>query len=63
MNEFVCEKCQDYSIYYEEECRWIDYGTYSVKVITCKQCGCVHVIKYEDANGLFVNTDERYYQY
>lgn len=63
MNEFICEKCQNISTYSDEECLWFDYGTYSVKTILCKQCGGIHTIRYEDASGLFVNTDEKYYQY
>ena len=31
--------------------------------IKCPYCKCVNVIKYDDASGLNVNFDKRYYDY
>lgn len=58
----ICPTCDDYFYYTDEDIKWVEYGTYSSKIITCPFCGCINIIKYVDANGLYVNDDERYYE-
>lgn len=56
-----CKKCKAIFQYMPEDTQWINHASYSAKVVTCTECGCVNVIKYTDASGLYVNIDGRYY--
>ena len=59
----TCSKCKENFVYFPDEVKWIDYGTYSVKVCTCPYCGTVQSIKFENASGLNLNNDSKYYTY
>lgn len=61
-NYKTCSKCKESFVYFPDEVKWIDYGTYSVKVCKCPYCGTVQSIKFEDAFGQDVNNDKRYYK-
>ena len=60
-SRYQCKKCHDYFNFKPDEVRWIEFGSYSEKTITCPHCGCVNVIKYVDGFNQNPNFDERYY--
>ena len=57
-----CSKCREHFVYNQQETKWVEYGTYSSKIVICPFCGCVNVIKNTSACGLDINNDERYYK-
>ena len=57
----TCLRCGTNYVWFEKEAWWQDYGTYSVKLTKCPHCQCINSLKHEDASGLYVNTDKRYY--
>lgn len=62
-NGCSCIKCRKDFTYYSNEITWQEFGTYSAKTVKCPYCKCVNVIKYDDASGLNVNFDRKYYDY
>lgn len=58
----TCMKCSDGFSYTEEDAKWHECSTYSVKVVKCPHCKAVNVLRYIEDSGLHVNTDERYYK-
>lgn len=60
-NSCECKKCHTHYIFKPDEAKWIEYGTYSVKVATCPDCGCVNVVKYQDGFNQNPNLDRRYF--
>lgn len=58
-----CTKCKENFSYMPDEIQWADYGTYSTKFIICPNCGSIQIIKYENAFGLDVNNDDKFYRY
>ena len=60
-NNKRCSKCKEHFVYKPEETKWIEYGTYSSKIVSCPFCGCINVIKNVESKGLYVNDDKRYY--
>ena len=59
MNKKKCIKCGGKFNYEQEETFWDEKGSESVKLVRCKECGCIQPIKYEKMNN--PNTDIRYY--
>lgn len=57
----TCCKCGKSFSYMPENARWMEYGTYSQKVVDCPHCGCVNVVKYQDGFNQNPNLDERYF--
>lgn len=59
----TCKKCQTDFMFKPDEC-WFDehgYG-YSTKLTTCKNCGCINVVKYTEDYGFSkMNYDSRLY--
>ena len=62
-NSKKCTKCKENFIYLPDEVQWREFGTYSAKITTCPYCGSVQIIKYENAFGLDVNNDDKFYSY
>ena len=60
-NNKVCSKCKEHFTYFQNETWWNNYGTYSVKLCKCSHCGTIQSVKFEDAAGLNVNYDRRYF--
>lgn len=54
----ICGKCKKISMI---RTWWEEAGTYSTKLAQCPYCKKITVIRNEDAAGLYVNTDGRYY--
>ncbi len=61
-NYHRCRKCNEYFNFKPEEIKWIERGTYSEKIATCKYCGCINVVKYQDGFNQNPNLDKRYYE-
>lgn len=60
-NNCKCKKCHNNFVFYDKDTKWKDFGTYSVKLVECPYCKRFVPVKYEDASGLCVNTDQKYY--
>ena len=60
-----CKKCKESFIFEPDECWWDEHGFgYSTKLVKCKHCGCINVVKYiEDYGFSMMNTDPRLYDY
>ena len=54
-----CIRCRQNFEYHPTECYWNEKGSESVKLVDCKECGCIQPIKYEPMRN--PNTDVRYY--
>ena len=60
-NNCTCKKCKENFIFLNKETWWNNYGTYSVKLVKCPYCETINSVKLEEASGLDVNNDRRYY--
>lgn len=60
-----CKKCKESFIYESDDIFWDEHGFgYSTKLVKCKHCGCINVIKHvEDYGFIIMNVDERLYDY
>ena len=59
----ICNKCGIPFQYNESDIFFDDHGFgYSTKLVRCKYCGKVHILKYYEDN-LNINFDSRYYKY
>lgn len=58
-----CKKCEEIFRFVDEETEWKDFGTYSMKIIRCPKCGAVSILQTVEDKNLYVNTDDRYYNY
>lgn len=60
---YKCKKCHESFVYESDDIRWDENGFgYSTKLIRCKHCNCINVIKYvEDYGFSKMNTDRRLY--
>ncbi|WP_346961396.1 hypothetical protein [Clostridium sp.] len=63
MNNHKCIKCKEKFIFDDNETKWKECGTYSVKLTKCPHCNTINPLKYVDAPGLHVNSDIKYYLY
>ena len=61
LNNKMCSKCNENFVYFQNETWWNNYGTYSVKLCKCPYCGNIQSVKFENASGLDVNNDRRYF--
>ena len=65
-NYYICKKCNESFIYKPDEDIWWDehgFG-YSTKLVKCKHCGCINVIKNNEDYGFSnMNIDTRLYDY
>lgn len=61
-NNHTCAKCHEDFIFYPEDVSWHEHGTYSAKTVNCPFCNQINIIKYQNAAGLYVNKDSRYYR-
>lgn len=60
-----CKKCKESFKFEPDECWWDEHGFgYSTKLVKCKHCGCINVIKHiEDYGFSVMNYDSRLYDY
>lgn len=60
-----CKKCKEQFTYESDECFWDEKSiSGSTKLVKCKHCGCINVVKYiEDYGFSIINVDERLYDY
>lgn len=57
-----CQKCNAWLK--EEDFFWDESGFgYSTKLVKCRECGAITVIKIIEDKGLDVNKDKRFYCY
>ena len=48
-----CAKCKESFIFEPDECWWDEKSIgYSTKLVKCKHCGCINVIKYIEDNWI-----------
>lgn len=57
-----CKKCHESFVYESDDIRWIENGMYSEKVVKCKHCGCINVIKYQDGFNQNPNFNTKYFK-
>jgi RNase P subunit RPR2 len=63
-NYCICKSCNSYFVFNPDDAKWDEQGYgYSTKLVKCKECGRINVIKYIEDNGLNVNNDMRFYNY
>lgn len=60
-NNHTCKKCGLNFVFKSDECRWVEHGMYSEKIVNCPKCGCINVIKYVDGFNQNPNLDKRYF--
>ncbi len=59
-----CIKCKEDISYKNSETFWDENGFgYSTKLIKCKNCNCINVIKHIQDKSMELNNDKRYYKY
>ena len=59
----ICKNCGCNFEPDEDKVKWMEWGSYSEKITTCPECDKVVVIKQENAQGLFINFERKYYSY
>lgn len=61
----TCKKCKESFKFVPDECWCDEHGFgYSTKLVKCKHCGCINVVKHiEDYGFSNMNTDYRLYDY
>ena len=59
----VCKKCGSSFMFKPDDVFWDEKGfSYSTKLVKCKHCDCINVLKYVEDYGLSkLNTDVRLY--
>lgn len=62
--EQKCKKCHVWFEYDQNEVIFDDNGYgYSTKLVKCKHCGCLNVIKHYEDKAMQLNNDSRFYKY
>ena len=54
-----CVKCDEKFSFQDTDTYWDEKGSESVKLVSCKSCGCVQAIRY--INSTNPNTDKRFF--
>lgn len=63
-NEHQCKKCNGLFTYEQSEIIFDDKGYgYSTKLVKCKHCGCLNVLKHYEDKAMRLNNDSRFYKY
>lgn len=62
-NNCLCKKCHTNFVFKPDETWWDEKGYgYSTKLVKCKSCGCINVVKHvEDYGFSKLNIDKRYF--
>lgn len=59
-----CSSCHKEYIYDDSEVFYDDYGYgYSTKLVTCKCCGKINIVRYYEDRAMKLNNDSRFYDY
>ena len=58
-----CIQCGSVDEYPDENFWWDDHGYgYSTKLVRCKHCNKINIVRYQEDFGLDVNNDMRWYE-
>lgn len=63
MNVQLCKKCDSTYQLSDSDIEWKEFGTFSMKIIKCKNCGAVSILETIEDKNIHVNTDPRFYNY
>lgn len=59
-----CSSCHEEYMYDSTEVFYDDHGYgYSTKLVKCKYCGKINIIRYFDDRAMKLNNDSRFYNY
>ena len=62
-HKIQCIQCGSVDKYSDENFWWDDHGYgYSTKLVRCKHCDQINIVRYQEDFGFDVNNDMRWYE-